>query len=188
MRETRSFRADVRLDDTNKLSAYAAKYGILSDDLGGFFETILPGAFAEAVADDVTCNIEHDDLRLLGRTPDELTLTDDDHGLFFSVTVPDTEDGKYIRYHVGKQNLRHCSFAFDTLDESWDKTDDGKPLRQIRKVKLYDVSIVVRPAYMFDTQIALRSLDQWRAQSGKPHLRRAKRMLEVIRKFNRSHK
>lgn len=159
------FRAST--DERGKhLSAYAAKYNVLSTtlydpQLGDFYEIILPGAFAEAVNDDVTCNIEHDDVgNFLGRTPNTLTLTDDEIGLRFDCLLPETAAGQKAFVHASepRNDIRSCSFAFDVIEEEWDVTDD-KPLRRLIKVKLYDCAIVIRPCYEFDTELSVRSRD-----------------------------
>lgn len=171
MRETRSqatdFRSMIDEQGDKHLTAYAAKYNVLStvlsdEQLGEFYEVILPGAFAEAVNDDCTCNIDHDDTHnLLGRTPNTLKLIDDAEGLLFDCLLPDTDVGKRALVHTDpkRKDISKCSFAFDVLDEEWDATEDGKPLRKLKKVTLYDVAIVIRPAYDFDTGLSVRSLD-----------------------------
>lgn len=167
-RETRHHQTEIRAasdGSTRTLEGYAAQYNVLSTplydpQLGEFFEILLPGAFADAVVDaDCTCNIDHDDHELLGRTPTSLVLTDDETGLHFVCSLPDTAAGQKAYTHVDRGDIRSCSFAFDVLDESWDTTPDGAPLRQVKKVKLYDVAIVIRPAYEFETQLSVRSLD-----------------------------
>ena len=42
------------------LHGYAAVYGATADDLGGFRETIAPGAFAHVIDADVRCRLNHD--------------------------------------------------------------------------------------------------------------------------------
>jgi hypothetical protein len=49
------------------------------------------------------------------------------------------------------------SFGFQVVDESWGKTADGQQLRELREVKLCDVSVVTYPAYP-STSVAMRSL------------------------------
>lgn len=161
------------------LSGYAAKYNTLSvmlhdEQLGEFYEVIVPGAFADAVGDDVTCNIDHDDSRLLGRTPNTLTLTDDETGLHFDCLLPDTAAGQTATVHVNRGDISKCSFAFDVLDEEWDLTEEGQPLRKLTKVRLYDTAIVIRPAYDFDAELSVRSLDLARAAKPTPVLEEPK--------------
>ncbi|MGR6999934.1 HK97 family phage prohead protease [Yinghuangia aomiensis] len=74
-RETRSSPTafEVRADEGSGLvvvSGYAAKYNTRSQDLGGFVETLAPGAFARAIreAHDVRAVINHDANLILGRT------------------------------------------------------------------------------------------------------------------------
>jgi HK97 family phage prohead protease len=186
-REHRGQTTQYRMSDDGKtLEAYAAKYNVLSEDLGGFYEVIVPGAFDECVIDtDCTCNIDHDDARLLGRIPNSLKLTADETGLFFTCELPDTEIGNFARQHVLRGDISKCSFAFDVAGENWTTTEDGIPLREITKVMpLYDVAIVIRPAYVFDTEIALRSLERHQRSEGPREntLNNYKMLLSLFRK------
>jgi HK97 family phage prohead protease len=166
--ERRSQKTQIRAtsDGSNRtLEGRAASYNVISSmlyepQIGEFYEILLPGAFSEAIEDDCTCNIDHCDTELLGRTPKTLTLTDRDDGLYFSCRLPDTVAGNKAFVHCAddREDIRSCSFAFDVLDEEWSTTEDGCPLRQVKKVKLYDVAIVIRPAYP-ETSLSVRSLD-----------------------------
>ena len=141
---------------------------LFDEAIGEFYEIIVPGAFAEAVNDDVTCNIDHDDHDLLGRTPNTLTLADDDQGLFFDCVLPETAAGQKAFVHVGRGDITKCSFAFDVLDEEWDVTEDNLPLRKLLKVRLYDTAAVIRPAYDFETGLSVRSRDMAKAKLTPP--------------------
>lgn len=68
--EQRTIDVDVQALDTRgrTVHGYAAVYGAVSEDLGGFTETIAPGAFAGAVGGDVRALLNHDPDRILGRT------------------------------------------------------------------------------------------------------------------------
>jgi phage head maturation protease len=52
------------------------------------------------------------------------------------------------------------SFAFRIRPngEDWAKNDDGVWVRSVKRVRLYDVSVVTYPAYT-QTDVAMRSLD-----------------------------
>ena len=164
---------ETRADGRPVLTGYAVRYNTLSVDLGGFRETILPGAFDKVLSrqrgkQDVVALFNHDPNQLLGRTSSgTLELTSDDKGLRYSVVLPNTELGRTIGELVARSDLRGSSFAFtvEPRGEQWAPGEDGKPRRSIREVSgLYDVSVVTHPAYSSSTTaIARRSMNEWLA-------------------------
>ena len=56
--------------DKRTITGYAARYNVLSSDLGGFRERIASGAFKRILATnpDVVCLFNHSDNAVLGRT------------------------------------------------------------------------------------------------------------------------
>ena len=97
--ERRSYTvAELRASAENeppKITGYAAVFNQLSEDLGGFYERIDPGAFAKTLQEaDVRSLWNHDPNYVLGRTRSgTLLLSEDDHGLAIDVTPPDTSWG-----------------------------------------------------------------------------------------------
>ncbi|ENF3560619.1 HK97 family phage prohead protease, partial [Escherichia coli] len=83
-----------------KLVGYAVRWNSLSEIIWDEFrEQFTPGAFADylAAGNDVRCLYEHDYTRLLGRTKSgTLVLTEDNTGLRFELTPPDTQLGKDV--------------------------------------------------------------------------------------------
>jgi len=164
---------ETRADGRLMLTGYAVRYNTLSVDLGGFRETILPGAFDKVLSrqrgkQDVVALFNHDANQLLGRTSSgTLELSSDDKGLRYSVVLPNTELGRTIAELTARGDLRGSSFAFtvDAKGEQWTPGEDGKPRRSIREVSgLYDVSVVTHPAYPSSTtSVARRSLEAWLA-------------------------
>lgn len=151
--------AAVRADEAGiTVSGYAAIFNEAADIAGMFREVIEPGAFARAIGrDDVVFLINHDGLPLARTRSGTLTLAEDERGLRME-TVLDAEDPD-VRSIVPKMkrgDLDKMSFAFRATVQEWDDTQDP-PLRTIREVELFDVSIVTNPAYE-GTEIGLRSL------------------------------
>ena len=71
--------------------------------------------------------------------------------LRFSVSLPDTSCARDVHANLRAGNLKECSFGFgiddpDT-DESWQQDSDGRMLRTLKNVRLFDVSVVTSPAY-----------------------------------------
>lgn len=140
-----------KLDDGRTvIEGYAALYGVLSDDLGGFRERLAPGAFSERLADDVRALWQHDPLYVFGRTvPGTLTLSEDEIGLRYMVIPPDAQWARDAIASIERGDVNQSSFAFTVLDgESWQMEEDGQVVRTISRVaRLYDVSPVTYAAY-----------------------------------------
>jgi HK97 family phage prohead protease len=144
---------------------YALKFNTLSQNLGGFVERIAPGAVDKSVADglDVLARYNHDDNMLLGRTSSgTVRLSVDEVGLMYEVDLPDTTAGRDLAVLAARADVHQSSFAFQTIMDSWDVTEQGFPLRTLEQIRLVDVAPVNTPAYL-DTSSALRSLAEARA-------------------------
>lgn len=158
--------AEIRSDEGSiKVSGYAAVFNEEAD-IGGYYrEVILPGAFTEAIGrDDVVFLINHDGLPLARTRSGTLKLTEDEKGLLIEAELdPEDPDVKSIVPKMKRGDLDKMSFAFWPDVVEWDETKDP-PVRSIKKVRLYDVSIVTTPAYD-GTEIGLRCLQEYRAQA-----------------------
>lgn len=146
--EQRSIDVDVNDLDTrgNRVVGYAAVYGPLSDDLGGFRERIAPGAFTDVLSatPDVRALLNHDPDQILGRTKSgTLRLEDDQRGLRFELDLPESPIGQNVREAVKRGDLDGASFRFKVGGESW-----SEGVRTVETVKeLQDVSLATTPAY-----------------------------------------
>ena len=159
----------VKNGDKRTITGYAARYNVLSDDLGGFRERIASGAFKRILDTnpDVVCLFNHSDNAVLGRTTaGTLRLSEDSRGLKFECDLPDTTAGRDTYKSVQPGDLNGCSFAFmvddarmcDYKEEEINDEDEsmrGKLKRAFRTVvrtirdfaNLIDVSVVTHPAY-----------------------------------------
>ena len=120
--EQRTVDVDVQDLDTRGRSivGYAAVYGALSDDLGGFRERIEPGAFAGVLDSDVRCLVNHDPSQVLGRTRSgTLRLADEERGLRFECDLPDSPLGENVREAVRRGDVDGASFRFQVGEERW---------------------------------------------------------------------
>lgn len=126
--------------------------------IGTFTETVKRGAFASSLAsgDDIIAMADHDPARVLGRTRSgTLTLREDEQGLAFDLAVPDTATGRDLLTLAERGDLGGCSFGF-TVDTGGDHWQGDT--RELRSVKLHEVSIVQSwPAYG-QTSVEARSL------------------------------
>lgn len=118
----------------------------------------MPGCITEELIakSDVVANIDHDNSRMVARSVNgegSLHLSLDEHGLKFSYEAPLTNDGETVLQGVRRGDFRGCSFAY-TCDEDTgvhyekNEKDPRALIRYVDEVNgLYDVSVVIHPAY-----------------------------------------
>lgn len=149
-----------------KVGGYALKYGMLSQNLGGYVEACKAGMCTKSLADgrDVLCRYQHDSDMLLGRTSSGThRLTDDAVGLDYEADLPDTSYARDLAALLVRGDVRASSFAFRCMPggDEWGFTEMGFPLRTLIEVMLIDTAPVVTPAYL-DSTSGLRSLAEQR--------------------------
>ena len=130
------------------VEGYASVFNSMSEDLGGFREIILPGAFSEVLDNDVRALYNHDSNYLLARTTSgTLELKEDDKGLYYRFEMPNTSYGNDMLELFRRGDLSQSSFGFTVDKDSW-RMEEGQHVRYIERVgSLFDVSPVVYPAY-----------------------------------------
>lgn len=148
-----------------QLVGYAAVFNSQSEDLGGFREIIIPGAFDRALKQDreVKALVNHNSDRILGGTgaTPPVVLSVDERGLLVEIPIDEEDpDGRTTLRRVQTGKLNRMSFAFRTLADQW-RTEEGEPLRELLDLELYDVSVVAYPAYPA-TEVSARALDKAR--------------------------
>ena len=164
--ERRSFIVtEIRADrDLMKITGHAAVFNQLSEDLGGFREQIAPGAFADAIkTDDVRALFNHNPDLILGRNRSgTLKLQEDVTGLRMEIDLPDTQLGRDVLTYIERGDVSGASFGFSVRPngQNWAKDDEGRVIRTLTKVRLFDVSPVTFPAYP-QTDVAARDLRSW---------------------------
>lgn len=150
-----------------KLTGYAALFGMMSEELWGFKEVIMPGAFDRALREghDVRALVNHDPNQILGRTASKtLDLAVDSRGLKVEIMPPDTTVGRDTVESVERGDLSQMSFAFRTLTDDW-RMQDGELVRELIDLELLDVSVVAYPAYReTEVQVSQRALDRAKAE------------------------
>lgn len=145
--------------DSKRIGGYAAVFNRLSRNLGGFVEQVSPAAFNRSRGNDwpdVIARYNHSDDALLGTIAARtLDLRVDDTGLLYEVEPPKARAD--VLELVTRGDVRHSSFAFRTIEDNWETSEQGYPLRTLISVQLVDVAPVVSPAYP-DATAGLRSL------------------------------
>ena len=131
----------------------------LMSRIGKFIERICKGAFRRAIKrnDDIHILLNHDWERDLGSTKaGNLELEEDSIGLHARATITDKEVVEKAR----RGDLVGWSFGFQDR-EVVNSTERGMPLREVKDLDLFEVSILDRsrsPAYE-GTLVAARSIN-----------------------------
>ena len=154
---------EEREDKVRHLVGHAAVFDV-EFDTGFFIERIERGAFSKSIKkDDVRALWNHDSNYVLGRNKSKtLTMKEDEKGLLVDIIPPDTQWARDLQISIDRGDVSQMSFGFEPLDTEWIRGEKNKPdTRILREVRLWDVSPVTFPAYV-DTDIAVRSYDEWR--------------------------
>jgi HK97 family phage prohead protease len=133
-------------EDDWTVRGYAAVFDSPSEPLP-FTEYVKRGAFKKTIKDrsDVRLLIDHTGVPLARTKSGTLTLTEDDRGLFMEARLdPANPDAVKIRSALKRGDLSQMSFAFQTVKDSW---NSDRTVRELKEVRLHDVSIVTYPAY-----------------------------------------
>lgn len=146
------------------ITGYAAifndEYTLLRDRWGEkFYEKVSKGAFLRTLADntrDKFMLVNHDWNKVIGRTGSNLKLEEDEKGLRFELTVPNTTEGNNLLENVRLGLIKGCSFGFSIIKEKTRWDDDWNFYRDITEVDLFEVTATPIPAYA-DTEISARS-------------------------------
>ena len=166
-----TFEIEERADKPARVRGHAAVFNQLSEDLGGFREQIAPGAFSEAIEkDDVRALFNHDSNLVLGRNlAGTLSLKEDTRGLLTDIDLPDTQFARDLAVSMKRGDITQMSFGFTVRPngQDWAKDDEGRYVRTIKRVRLFDVSVVTFPAYP-QTDVAVRALEEFRKAHDAP--------------------
>ena len=153
------FRA-AEMEGKRYIEGYFAVFGAVYELWPGATESIDPKAFDDALGDDIRALINHDTTLVLGRTKaGTLDLKVDQKGLWGRVEINEKDqDAMNLYARVERGDVNQCSFGFDILDEETTYSEDGTVHWTIKRVKLYEVSVVTFPAYE-DTSVSARKKD-----------------------------
>lgn len=145
---------DLRVKDSiegTTIEGYAALFNSRSEDLGGFVEIIVPGAFRGALrVSDTRCLWNHNDDYVLGRVgAGTLTVEEDAKGLRIRNTPPNTTWALDHLTTMRRRDVHQMSFGFRLAPNGAVWTKSGSLLlRTIHEIaEVSDVSPVTYPAY-----------------------------------------
>jgi HK97 family phage prohead protease len=153
-------RVEATESDGMRFTGYAAVFNSDSEPLP-FIERIMPGAFKRSLKarNEVKLFKNHNMDEVLASTRSKtLRLSEDSKGLLAEATLPDTTAGRDLAVLMKRGDVHAMSFGFSVpaRGDSW--SDDGMT-RQLKEIRLHEVSIVTGfPAYEATTA-SVRSLD-----------------------------
>lgn len=175
----------TRAEDGNLyIEGYFAVFGSEYRMWENAIETIDEDAFNETVDGDVRALVNHDSTLVLGRTTaGTLTLRVDRTGLWGSILINQSDqDAMNLYERVKRGDVSQCSFGFDILDQSTEVMENGTTVWRLKKVELYEVSVVTFPAYE-DTSVIARKKDYEELQKRKKELWQ-KEMIQRLKGVN----
>lgn len=148
--------------DSRRVEGIAAKVGVLSRTLYGWFKEIIdPGAFDSADMSDVVALKNHNQDMILARTLSktlEISVNQEGH-LAYGFEAPNTTTGNDLLEELKRGDIQHSSFAFEVEEDRWEEDAEGNEIRHIVKFrKIHDVSPVVNPAYL-QTEVSNRNME-----------------------------
>lgn len=143
-----------------------------------FIERMAPGSCTRSLngvaqGEHIVAFWSHDTSKPLASTRnDNLILTEDDHGLHFSMSLERMDPMMLAAARDGDVQV---SFGMVSRDDEWSRRDDGTRIRTITDIDLFEISPVVFPAYPA-TEAAVRSYDKWEAEQAP-----AEKVVEEVR-------
>lgn len=152
------------LEEKRYIEGHAAVFDSWSETLGGIFpfkEKVRKGAFSQTIKkDDIRALFNHDPNYVLGRNKaGTLELKEDETGLYVRIIPPDTQAARDLITSIERGDINQMSFGFTVEEEKWD-TVDGVDVRELRRVRLFDVSPVTFPAYP-STDVGVRAMESY---------------------------
>ncbi len=146
------------------IEGHAAVFDSWSETLGGIFpfkEIVRKGAFSKSIGtDDIRALFNHDPNYVLGRNRSgTLELTEDDVGLKVRISPPDTSWARDVQTSIKRGDITQMSIGFLVEEDDW-RTEKGMDIRELRQVKLFDVSPVTFPAYT-STDVGIRAMQEY---------------------------
>ena len=153
--------------DGMSFTGYAAVFNSDSEPLP-FIERILPGAFSKSLKsrNNIRMYMNHDSSMLLATTRAKtLRLQEDSKGLLVDADLPDTTVGRDLSVLMQRKDVDSMSFGF-TVPAGGDRWSDDGMTRELKQIRLFEVSVVTGfPAYTA-TSASVRSLDALATRTG----------------------
>jgi HK97 family phage prohead protease len=145
--------------DGMSFTGYAAVFNSPSEPLP-FTETIAPGAFSRSLnaRNNVRMLLNHNPEKVLASTRGKtLSLSEDGKGLVAQADLPPTSVGRDLSILMQRGDVDSMSFGF-TVPRGGDTWSEDGSRRELREVRLIEVSVVTFPAYP-QTSASVRMTD-----------------------------
>jgi HK97 family phage prohead protease len=147
--ELKTKTVELKADGDGYIVGYASTW---TKEPDAYNDIVAKGAFAESIerikaegkAIPLLWNHDSGDLKSYIGTVTE--LAEDDHGLLFTATFDATEEAQRARELASDGRLCKFSFAYNILDQGTVTLDDGTEANELRKLDLFEVSLVMYPA------------------------------------------
>lgn len=147
-RKYKSFALLKSGEDTGTISGYFSTYDRIPDSYG---DVIAPGAFTDTIKARAESGHpfplcwNHDLDQIIGSV-DPASIVDTEKGPLMEAVFFDTPLAQEKRALVKSGVVYQFSFAYDVLDSATVTLEDGTKANELRKLELYEVSIVPIPA------------------------------------------
>ena len=135
-------------EDSGTISGYFSTYDRIPDSYG---DVIAPGAFTDTIKARMESGHpfplcwNHDLDQIIGSV-DPADIKDDEHGPHMTARFFDTPLAQEKREIVKSGVVYQFSFAFDILDQGPVELEDGVKANELRKLDLFEISVVPIPA------------------------------------------
>lgn len=153
--------------DGGTVTGYAATFDREPDSYG---DVIAPGAFAETLKRWAALNDQGKYIPLLyghnAFDPDYnigriVSAAEDERGLLVTAEFdPDNPKAQYVRKLVQEGRVYQFSFAFDVLESGVTQLDEDHEANELRKLELYEISLVQIPANQHATVEDVKSANK----------------------------
>lgn len=160
---------ELRIDDKENsapiIVGHAAVFDKWSEPMWGMREIIRKGAFKKTIKEaEVRALFNHDPNYILGNSKNKkeqtLFMEEDKRGLAYEAHPPQTQIiDELVLEPIRRGDIHHNSFGFRSVvdKEVWGQNKKGEVTRELLEVKLFDISMVVFPAYP-QTDVKVRSI------------------------------
>ena len=138
------WKADSAEGGASTLVGYASTFGNV--DLGG--DVVMPGAFTKSIqtikANGIPLLADHmaSTAALLGTIYD---AQEDTKGLIIRARISQAPSAQDTAVKLREGHLSKLSIGYETMEDAYVEMDDGRKVRELRDVKLWETSVVVFP-------------------------------------------
>ena len=166
------------LGGITRITGHAALWDTETELFKDYYEVVRRGAFTKTIHEaDVVGLFNHDpNIPLARMSAGDLLLEEDDRGLRYEITIDrEDPDALSVVRKIQTKKVKGSSFGFKAIKAPETMSADGKVLRELQEVQLFDVSPVVYPSYQ-ETDAQLRAWLGSQAATQEPG-----RLVEILR-------